>query len=114
MTTHFDWYRVFASLVVAEQQMSVKSMRAVQVGARRVCLIRTAAGFFALQDFCPHNKAYLSKGAINDFGEVICPWHGYRFRIQDGQKAAAYACPDAQTFPIRIDEKGFCIGVPKT
>ncbi|MCF6221110.1 MAG: aromatic ring-hydroxylating dioxygenase subunit alpha [Robiginitomaculum sp.] len=40
---------------------------------------------FALRDICPHRAAPLSAGKILDDGTVECPYHGWRFGLDDGQ-----------------------------
>ncbi len=40
---------------------------------------------FALRDICPHRAAPLSAGRILDDGTVECPYHGWRFGLDDGQ-----------------------------
>lgn len=39
--------------------------------------------YFAINDFCPHMGASLSEGYVED-GAVMCPWHAWRFRLNDG------------------------------
>mgnify|MGYP001991499903 CR=1 FL=1 len=39
--------------------------------------------YLAINDFCPHMGASLSDGHVED-GTVICPWHAWRFCVQDG------------------------------
>ncbi len=107
------WYRLFKTLEDAEAQIPLKSLRAIQAGGLRLCLVRIAEGFFVLQDACPHRKASLSEGWLNDFAEVVCPLHHYRFQVSSGRVADASACPDAQSYPIRIDHRGFCVGIPE-
>lgn len=107
------WYRLFKSLEEAEALMPLKSLRAVQAGALRLCLARTVQGFFVLQDACPHRMASLSAGFLNDFEEVVCPLHHYRFHLASGRVAGGVACADAPTYPIRVDHRGFCVGIPE-
>jgi nitrite reductase/ring-hydroxylating ferredoxin subunit len=39
--------------------------------------------FYAMDNVCPHQGHDLSGGPIVD-GCVICPWHGWQFRLTDG------------------------------
>jgi nitrite reductase/ring-hydroxylating ferredoxin subunit len=106
------WYRLFKTLEEAEAQIPLKGLRAVQAGTLRLCLARTAQGFFVLQDACPHRMASLSEGFLNDFEEVVCPLHHYRFHVASGRVAGG-TCADAQSYTIRIDHRGFCVGIPE-
>lgn len=45
---------------------------------------RTARGYFALDDACPHAGGSLAEGSIEG-GSVICPIHGYAYDIVTGE-----------------------------
>ncbi len=73
---------------------------------------------FALRDICPHRAAPLSAGHIKD-DTVECPYHGWRFGVNDGAcKEIPAMCADqrfqsekikVRSFPIR--ENGALIWV---
>ena len=54
-----------------------------QVGDRRVAIFRCGDQYFAIDDLCPHMGASLSAGHLED-RKVTCPWHAWRFDIEDG------------------------------
>lgn len=104
------YYKLFNSLSEAENIISVGESRQVNAGGTLVCLVRTKTGFFAIADECPHLGASLSKGTVNDFDEVICPWHSYRYNLQNGLECK-HRSADLELFKVRIDEEGFSIGI---
>jgi nitrite reductase (NADH) small subunit/3-phenylpropionate/trans-cinnamate dioxygenase ferredoxin subunit len=55
----------------------------LQVGRKIIAVFRTADGFHAIDNMCPHMGAELSGGYVAD-GVVTCPWHYWRFRLTDG------------------------------
>ena len=57
--------------------------RAFEVNGRMVAGFLVEGVYHAMDDFCPHMGASLAAGAVED-GEVMCPWHAWRFRICDG------------------------------
>lgn len=57
--------------------------RAYAVAGRMVAVFHTAEGFHAIDDFCPHMGASLAGGYVED-GMVACPWHAWRFSLNDG------------------------------
>jgi len=63
----------------------------------------------AIADRCTHNGASLSQGRLTAFGEVVCPLHGYRFRLMDGR--CSEACEDAEVFPIKEENGEIFIAV---
>ncbi|MDA0659071.1 MAG: Rieske (2Fe-2S) protein [Planctomycetota bacterium] len=57
--------------------------RAFAVRGRMVAVFLDQGAYHAIDDLCPHMGASLAAGALVD-GDVLCPWHAWRFRICDG------------------------------
>ncbi len=57
--------------------------RAVSVGGKVIAVFRCGGEVSAIDDTCPHMGASLSDGHVAD-GIVVCPWHAWRFRLNDG------------------------------
>lgn len=106
------WVKVFEDIEAAKDRIQEHRSVLVTVGTRKVCLSRFNDQFYAISDECPHNSESLSKGKINHLGEVICPWHNYRFRIIDGQSVQP-GCGDAATFAVRSNKEGLYLGLPE-
>lgn len=106
-----DWFKVFNSRQEAESALVKGAPQLVILGGRRICLIRYGDDTFrAVQDACTHNAVSLSKGRLNFQGEIVCPWHGYCFDTKTGRESAGRS-RDLETYPVRIDDEGFFIGV---
>ena len=105
-----EWIKIFSGIDEATQRLTEDQPQLVVIGKRRICLVRQGSNFFAVQDACSHNGESLSKGKVNYLGEVVCPWHGYRFELKSG-RATDSSCADLRTFPLKIDESGFFIGI---
>jgi nitrite reductase (NADH) small subunit/3-phenylpropionate/trans-cinnamate dioxygenase ferredoxin subunit len=58
--------------------------QAFAVNGRMVAVFLQAGKFFAIDDFCPHMGASLAGGYV-DGNTVICPWHAWRFCVEDGK-----------------------------
>jgi len=82
----------------------------VLIGSRRVCFVLHNNSLLAIEDKCSHNGESLSKGTVNYLGEVICPWHGYRFNLKTGRESAERS-RDLVTFPVKEDGDGVFIGI---
>jgi nitrite reductase/ring-hydroxylating ferredoxin subunit len=104
------WVKIFPNVDEAQQRIALNSPQLVVIDGIRVCVVQHGGKFFAVQDSCTHNGESLSKGKINHLGEVICPWHNYCFDLQTGRELSSRSA-DLKTFPIKIDETGFFIGV---
>ena len=57
--------------------------KTVTVGKKLIAVFRDGGQFYAIDDLCPHMGASLSGGYVEG-GIVGCPWHGWRFRLNDG------------------------------
>ena len=104
-----EWIKIFSSAAEARARIKPNQPQLVVIGNTRICLALVGNSFFAVGDKCSHNGESLSKGKINFIGEIVCPWHGYRFSLQSGR--CAENNPDIPTYPIQENEEGFFIGI---
>lgn len=93
-----------------EAALAVNRPRLLLAGSKRICIVRTPDRVLAVEDTCSHNGESLSKGNVNVFNEVVCPWHGHRFNLITGRESAERS-RDLETFPVRIDAEGVFVAV---
>ena len=105
-----DWIKIFNSEAEARQRILPDKPQLVVIGETRICLVLHNGNFSAVQDACSHNGQSLSKGTVNYLGEIVCPWHGYRFDLNSGRPCDS-SNPDLVTYSIKIDETGFYLAV---
>lgn len=92
----------------------------VEVGELSIGVFNVDGKFHAIANTCPHQLAPLCEGAltgemtaenVGDFeltrdGEVIqCPWHGWKFNIEDGTSVFNPHKLKTRTFDVDV-EKG--------
>jgi nitrite reductase/ring-hydroxylating ferredoxin subunit len=82
----------------------------VTIAGRRIAVGRTARGFFALDDLCPHAGGSLGEGLL-DGGAVVCPIHGYAYDVttgeglDDGAGVRVHPCElEGDVLRIRIEQ----------
>ena len=81
--------------------------RRFQVGDAEIAVFRGRDGsLYATDDRCPHRGAPLSDG-IFGAGQVICPYHSYRFHLSDGSCATDSSCR-LRSYPVR-EERGLLL-----
>jgi nitrite reductase/ring-hydroxylating ferredoxin subunit len=79
------------------------AIRMVRVEERRVCLIRTSAGVFAIDNACPHEGYGLTQGEL--IGEQLtCVWHNWKFNVTSGK--CVQGEEDVVSHHVRIDPDG--------
>ena len=105
-----EWIKIFPNEAAARANIQEHAPRLIIVRGQRICLSLHEGKFFAVQDTCTHNGESLSKGQINYRGEIICPFHGFRFDLNGGMACDSQS-RDLTTYPIKSDDNGFFIGL---
>ncbi len=105
-----DWIKIFADPAAARQVLANDRPQLVIIGSKRICLVLHNEKLLAIEDKCTHNGESLSKGTINYVGEVVCPWHGYRFNLVTGRESGERS-RDLLTYPVKEDQEGVFIGL---
>ncbi|MEQ8478969.1 Rieske 2Fe-2S domain-containing protein [Fulvivirga sp.] len=103
-------YKVFESEAAANDTISPQSAVLLQIGNKRLCMARHNDGYFVTDDKCPHNGESLSKGKVNYLGEIICPWHNYRFSLKHGVECERRT-HDLTTYSVESREDGIFVGI---
>jgi nitrite reductase/ring-hydroxylating ferredoxin subunit len=86
----------------------------LEVGARRIAVFRTALGFCALDDECPHRTGPLSEGTLETTARgtfVMCPFHGWQFDLATGGCATVRGMR-VRTYAVQVDEGGVSVILP--
>lgn len=107
------WYRLFDSVTAAEQRIAVGRVATIDAGKKKICVARTADGFFAVNDKCPHNGASLGSGFCTEEGSVVCPVHRYHFDLKTGRAKSGLG-DFVETYPLEVRDNGVFIGFEET
>lgn len=96
--------------VIAVGAFPEEGKLAIAAGGWHVLLVREGDGYFAFNDVCPHQAARLSPGRVRR-GAIMCPLHGARFRIENGECIGGAYQPLRQ-FPLRIEGDTIMVELP--
>ncbi len=78
--------------------------RKVDCALGSLCVIRTPAGFRALDDLCSHETASLSEGEFyDDDMEIECPLHASTFSVDTGEATAPPASDPVRCFSVTVE-----------
>jgi MocE subfamily Rieske [2Fe-2S] domain protein len=91
-----DWH--FAGEASSFEDEDVEQ---VWVGSLAIAIFRAKGKFYATQDLCTHEHAYLSDGVVIDC-IVECPFHQGRFDVRTGQAKGAPVVDPLKTYPVKI------------
>ena len=85
------------------ERIPIGEGREFEVNGELIAVFRTRGGdVFAAQAKCPHREGPLSSGIVGG-GKVICPLHGFKFDLANGQ-AIANQCESLKTFQVCLTE----------
>ncbi len=105
-----EWVKVFSSSAEMREQLQEGVPRTVSTERQSICLVMWKGNLKAIANKCPHNGESLSKGKVNYWGELVCPWHGYRFHLTTGREGDE-RCRDAEIFPVKENDEGVFVGL---
>ncbi|MGH8420268.1 MAG: FAD-dependent oxidoreductase [Pseudomonas sp.] len=88
-----------ASLADLRQDRGIQ----VEVGEKKILLVRHGDEVRAYQAECPHAGAPLADGAVCN-GHLICPWHKAQFAISDGHLCEPPALDALIRYPLQVLE----------
>ena len=90
--------------------LEVDRITTIVAAGRAVCLVRTADGYGALDNHCPHQGGPLGDGQLAD-GYLICPWHAYEYDPVSGLPPPGFK--DAATaYPVEERPDGVYVQLP--
>jgi 3-phenylpropionate/trans-cinnamate dioxygenase ferredoxin component len=80
------------------EDFDMNTPKRVTCAAGKLCVIKTAGGFYVLDDGCSHETASLSEGEFYDDDlEIECPLHASTFAVDSGEPSAPPA-----TVPVKV------------
>lgn len=87
---------------VAEQgEIKNGGSRVVDVDDIMVAVFHYNDQYYAIEDVCTHDGGELASGEL-DGCEIICPRHGARFCIKNGEALTPPAYEDVDTYATRV------------
>jgi MocE subfamily Rieske [2Fe-2S] domain protein len=83
------------------------------VGPLAIAVYRVKGEFYATQDLCTHEHAYLSDGVVIDC-IVECPFHQGRFDVRSGEPMGAPVIEPIKTYPVSVVDGKIYVQVSMT
>jgi nitrite reductase/ring-hydroxylating ferredoxin subunit len=80
----------------------------VGVGSHGLVLARAGDAVYAFQSTCPHEKADLAQGRIEN-GRLVCPRHLASFALNDGQASRGWKVDALKLYPVRLSEGAIAV-----
>jgi nitrite reductase/ring-hydroxylating ferredoxin subunit len=82
------WVKIAWPGELTDQALPQSTPKRVQgENGKYYCLVRSGEHIYALDDKCPHAGGLLSNGWCDGLGNIVCPYHRYRYKLDTGQLA---------------------------
>jgi len=95
--------------VAGVSEVATGEVRAVVASGMPIALANVDGALYAVASGCLHRGGPLGEGDL-DGGEVICPWHGWRWDVRTGRStnnpALALSC-----FPVTVADGAVYVDV---
>lgn len=83
----------------------------VDIDEYHLVVFNIGGNYYAIGDVCSHDGGPLGDGEVVDH-EVVCPRHGARFDIRNGEVTALPAIEDIPAYPVRVQDGQIEVGIP--
>ena len=88
--------------VAQKDEVQPKRGKLIEMHGKKIALFNVDGRFCAIDDACTHCGGPLSKGDVEG-DEVICPWHGAKFRVTSGEVLGPPARQPARCYNVRVN-----------
>lgn len=110
MDAKYQWIKIAAS--IHEIAFAQNNIAQINIGEKKICLIRTLDGLKACASKCPHAGGDLSNGYLDKRGNITCPVHGYRFDCNNGRDTTGEGY-SLKIYKVVENTDGIFIGLEK-
>ena len=94
--------------VAESNDIGASSMKAVDVGGEKICIINFEGNFYAIGNICTHMGGPLNEGKLEGF-EVECPWHGSKFDVRTGEPTKPPARQAVSSYEVKIQDNNILV-----
>jgi 3-phenylpropionate/trans-cinnamate dioxygenase ferredoxin component len=82
----------------------------LEIDTDPVVIFNIAGDYYAIADLCTHDMGPLGEGEVEGH-EVICPRHGARFDVRNGEVLTLPAVKGVASYPVRVKDGMVEVGV---
>ena len=102
-----DWH-----FVGSADDFEDEDIEQIKVGSLAIAVYRAKGQFYATQDLCTHERAYLSDGVLIDC-VVECPFHQGRFDVRTGKALSPPVVVPLKTYPLKVVDGRIYVNVSR-
>jgi 3-phenylpropionate/trans-cinnamate dioxygenase ferredoxin subunit len=108
MATNPIWVKIADN--ISEINFSANGLAQIDVNGKTICLGKHKDQLFACAQKCPHAGGTLADGHLDALGNLVCPFHRYKFNPQNGRNTSGEGY-FLKTFPLEFRENGVFVNL---
>jgi len=108
MIKKYTWHKIAEH--INELEFAKNNIAVIEFENKKICIAQFNNSLFAFTHRCPHAGASLSNGFIDALGNIVCPFHAYRYDLKNGRNTSGEGYY-LKTWPIQKKEDGIFIGI---
>lgn len=86
---------------LAAAELEADQAKLVTINDVKILVAKSDEQFFAFENRCTHDNEALVGGRIRKCS-IVCPWHGARFSLKNGNPYGPPAFEPITTYPVRV------------
>jgi len=98
--------------VCAQSEIEPDSVKAYEVGDRRLAVFNIAGNYYVTDDECTHAAASLADGMLED-GVIECSLHFGAFDVKTGEVKAPPCSISLRTYKVVLQGDDVCVDLDK-
>ncbi|RED94115.1 Rieske (2Fe-2S) protein [Marinoscillum furvescens] len=89
----------------ADQLLAKQTIVELAIDGERWLFTKYDESYFLFEKHCPHFDYPLKESPISGTGEVVCPWHNYRFSLIRSGSESEQRCRPLRVIRARVDDQ---------
>ena len=108
MNKKYTWHKIADH--INELDFAKNNIAVIDVTDKKMCVGKYKDSLFAFAYRCPHAGAPLSDGFIDVLGNIVCPFHHYRYDLKNGRNIGGEGYY-LKNWPVENREDGIYVGL---
>lgn len=82
----------------------------MEVDGKSITLAKWNERLYACSPKCPHAGGILADGLVDTTGNIVCPVHHYKFKLETGRNTSGEGYY-LKTYVVELRKDGFYVGL---
>lgn len=105
----YHWHKIAESAAELSER-GTKALAPVKVAGKDICVVFHQEKIYGCANKCPHAGGRLHEGYVDAAGNIVCPLHRYKFRLENGFNCSGEGYY-LKTYPVQENDEGLFVGI---